>query len=98
MFQFVCCRHFTVDLQEESGSIFSRQLYRAVRSAALLQAEETHLSQPCLVHQVLQPHNHAGGLHWTHWSISMCLIPWSPNLDVELTMSSQVAKICVKRW
>lgn len=50
-------RDVTVDLKEESGSMVSRQLYAAVRSAGILWAAETHLSQPCLVPHVLQPHS-----------------------------------------
>lgn len=41
-------RDVTVDLKEGSGSMVSRQLYAAVRSAGILWAAETHLSQPCL--------------------------------------------------
>lgn len=82
----------TVDLKEESGSIFSRQLYIPVRSPGLLWAEETHISQPCLVPHVLQPHSIS--LQY----ICVFLVLWSSNLDIELKMSCQVVKICIKRW
>lgn len=68
-------RHFTVDLQEESGSIFSRQLYTAVRFAGLLFSRSRKpSSQPRLVQHVLQPHTQASGLHWARFNISMSLL------------------------
>lgn len=90
--------HVTVELQEESGSVLSRQLCTGVRSAGLL---SYRLKNPsCLSFALYIVCSSpiitlvaSTGLQYIHVS----LVLWSLNLDVELKMSSHVVKICIKR-
>lgn len=66
----------TVHLQREADYIFSTLSHEAaVDNGKIppnpfhLKTEQTQFSQRLLIHDVLQPTDHLGGLHWTQSSM-----------------------------
>lgn len=78
MFQYVSAVScvITVHLQRGAGYIFSTLSHEAVVDSSKippkplhLKTEQTQFSQRLFIHDVLQPIDHLGGLHWTQSSM-----------------------------